>query len=96
MSTTNPAHRDAPQELRVFEVTDMTDDEVHEMAVALVEWQDEMSAQTSDNRVHAVSDDFGPLLDPFGGSDDYSGDIWPTDEMVEEAAFWDGLPDDDE
>jgi len=28
-----------------FEVTDMTDDEVHEMAIALVEWQDRMSAQ---------------------------------------------------
>ena len=45
MSTTNPAHRDARHRLGVFEVTDMTDDEVHEMAVSLVEWQDRMSAQ---------------------------------------------------
>jgi len=52
--------------LGVFAVADMTDDEVHEVAIALVEWQDRMSAQASDNRVPTVSDDFGPL-DPFGG-----------------------------
>ncbi len=31
--------------LGAFEVADMTDDGVHEMAVALVEWQDRVSAQ---------------------------------------------------
>lgn len=96
MSTTNPDHRDARHCLGVFEAADMTDDEVHEMAVALVEWQDRMSARTSDTWVHAASDDSVPLLDPFGGSDDYPGDIWPTEDMVEPAEFWEGLPDEDE
>jgi len=48
----------------------MTDDEVHEMAVALVEWQDRMSAQATDNRVPTVSDDFKSPLDPSAISDD--------------------------
>jgi len=81
--------------LGVFDVTDMTDDEVHEIAVALVEWQDRMSAEVSDNRVHAASGDSVELLDVDGGPDDYPGDMGPTDDMVEEAEFWDGLPDGD-
>ena len=45
---------------------------------------------------HAVSDDPGPLLDPDGGPDDYTGDIWPTDEIEDEAEFWASLDDDDQ
>jgi hypothetical protein len=41
------------------------------------------------------SADPGPLLDPGGGPGDDPGDIWPTDETVEEAEFWDSLPDDE-
>jgi len=49
--------------LGVFEVTDMTDDEIHEMAVAVVDWQDRMSAQ-SDNWVHTVSGVSPPPMPP--------------------------------
>ena len=44
----------------------------------------------------ARSADPGPLFDPDGGPDDYPADIWPTDEMIDEAEFWDSLPDDEE
>ncbi len=50
MATTNPTHRDTRHCLGVFEVTDVTDDVGHEMAVALVDWQDPVSAQASDKR----------------------------------------------
>jgi len=41
-------------------------------------------------------DDPGPLLDPAGGPNDDPGDIWPTEEMIAEAEFWDRLTDEDE
>jgi hypothetical protein len=58
--------------LGTFDVAELTDNEVHEMAVALVDWQDRMSAQTCDKRVYAVSDD---LIDPFGGPHERDPDL---------------------
>ena len=51
----------------------------------------EMEPKRTMNPDDARSDDPGPLLDPHGGPNDYPGDIWPADEMIEEAEFWDAM-----
>jgi hypothetical protein len=58
--------------LGAFDVAKLTDKEIHEMAEQI---NNVWFPDASDDRLHGISDELGPLLDPFGGPDEPDPDL---------------------